>query len=147
VKAQHSLLSIAAAMIAAAPGEYARGAEEAGAMLSPQALQEIAQIETEIDRLEAQTIERLACVAGKSGPASRAAREADAVRQAALGEPQRGLCFLPHARGGLYRSRVGAKQDHRLLSRVGAYPIQQSQAGIARLRAALAGAALQSRAG
>jgi cytochrome c peroxidase len=60
VKAQHSLLSIAAAMIAAALGADARGAEEASAMLSPQALQEIAQVETEIDRIEAQTIERLA---------------------------------------------------------------------------------------
>jgi cytochrome c peroxidase len=60
VKAQHSLLSIAAAMIAAVLGADARGAEEASTMLSPQALQEIAQVETEIDRIEAQTIERLA---------------------------------------------------------------------------------------
>jgi hypothetical protein len=48
VKAQHSLLSIASAMIAAALGADARGAEEASAMLSPQALQEIAQVEAEI---------------------------------------------------------------------------------------------------
>lgn len=47
-------------MIAAALCADARGAEEASAMLSPQALQEIAQVETEIDRIEAQTIERLA---------------------------------------------------------------------------------------
>ena len=60
MKAQHSLLSLAAAMIAAALDADARGAEEASAMLSPQALQEIAQVETEIDRIEAQTIERLA---------------------------------------------------------------------------------------
>jgi cytochrome c peroxidase len=60
VKAQHSLLSIAAAMIAAALSADARGAEEASAMLSPQALQEIAQVEAEIDRIEAQTIGRLA---------------------------------------------------------------------------------------
>jgi len=60
VKAQHSLLSIAAAMVAAALGADARGAEEASAMLSPRALQEIAQVEAEIDRIEAQTIERLA---------------------------------------------------------------------------------------
>ena len=60
VKAQHSLLSIAAAMIATVLGADARGAEEASTMLSPQALQEIAQVEAEIDRIEAQSIERLA---------------------------------------------------------------------------------------
>jgi len=60
VKAQHSLLSIAAVMVAATLGGYAPGAEEVSAMLSHQALQEIAQVEAEIDRIEAQTIERLA---------------------------------------------------------------------------------------
>ena len=35
-------------------------AQESGAVLSPQALQEIAQVEAEIDRIEAQTMERLA---------------------------------------------------------------------------------------
>src|ERR1700732_148572 len=61
VKAQHALLSIAAAL--GAPtllGKDAPGAEEASAMLSPHALQEIAQVEAEIDRIEAQMIERLA---------------------------------------------------------------------------------------
>jgi cytochrome c peroxidase len=48
VKARHSLLSIAAAMIAATLGADAPGAEEASAMLSPQALQEIARVEAEI---------------------------------------------------------------------------------------------------
>src|ERR1700724_465068 len=47
-------------MVAATLGGYAPGAEEVSAMLSPQALQEIAQVEAEIDRIEAQTIERLA---------------------------------------------------------------------------------------
>src|SRR5271165_5270577 len=47
-------------MIAAALAADARGAEEASAILSPQAWQEIAQVESEIDRIEAQTIERLA---------------------------------------------------------------------------------------
>jgi cytochrome c peroxidase len=60
VKAWRSLLSISAAMIAATLGADASCAEEASAMLSPQALQEIAQVEAEIDRIEAQTIERLA---------------------------------------------------------------------------------------
>src|ERR1700730_3509429 len=41
-------------------GGDAPGAEEVNAMLSPQALQEIAQVEAEIDRIEAQTIGRLA---------------------------------------------------------------------------------------
>jgi cytochrome c peroxidase len=47
-------------MVATTLGADATGAEEASAMLSPQALQEIAQVEAEIDRIEAQTIERLA---------------------------------------------------------------------------------------
>jgi len=47
-------------MIAATLGADASCAEEASTMLSPQALQEIAQVEAEIDRIEAQTIERLA---------------------------------------------------------------------------------------
>jgi cytochrome c peroxidase len=36
------------------------GAQESSTVLSPQALKEIAQVEGEIDRIEAQTIERLA---------------------------------------------------------------------------------------
>src|SRR6266568_363356 len=47
-------------MVAAALGTAAPVAEEAGAILSSQALQEIAQVAAEIDRIEAQTIERLA---------------------------------------------------------------------------------------
>src|SRR6478672_2826213 len=58
--AQHALLSIAAAIVAAMLGADAPGAEEASATLSPQALQEIAQVEAEIDRIEARTLERLA---------------------------------------------------------------------------------------
>src|SRR5437899_2552843 len=61
VKAQHALSSIAAAMVATTLlGKDAPGAQEASAILSPQALQEIAQVEAEIDRIEAQMIERLA---------------------------------------------------------------------------------------
>src|SRR6266851_3162133 len=60
VKARHSLLSIAVAVVAAALGADAWAAEAAGATLSPRALQEIAQVEAEIDRIEAQTIARLA---------------------------------------------------------------------------------------
>src|SRR5215468_1704188 len=41
-------------------GAGAPRAQEASTILSPQALQEIAQVEAEIDRIEAQTIERLA---------------------------------------------------------------------------------------
>jgi cytochrome c peroxidase len=60
VKTQRTLLSIAAAIIAATLGADAPRAEESSAMLSPKAMQEIAQVEAEIDRIEAQTIERLA---------------------------------------------------------------------------------------
>src|SRR6202521_811302 len=47
-------------MVAATLGADALGAGEASATLSPQILQEIAQVEAEIDRIEAETIERLA---------------------------------------------------------------------------------------
>src|SRR5216683_2370354 len=60
VKAQRALLSIAAAVVAATLAADAARAEESGTVLSPQALQEIAQVEAEIDRIEAQTIARLA---------------------------------------------------------------------------------------
>src|SRR5258708_4218470 len=57
---QRPLFSIAAATIAATLGVEAPAAEESSVMLSPQALQEITQVEAEIDRIEAQAIERLA---------------------------------------------------------------------------------------
>jgi cytochrome c peroxidase len=60
VKTQRALFSIAVAIVAATLGADAPGAEESGTVLSPQALQEIAQVEAEIDRIEAQAIERLA---------------------------------------------------------------------------------------
>jgi cytochrome c peroxidase len=60
VKTQRTLLPIAAAIFVSALGADAPGAQEAGSKLTPRALQEIAQIEAEIDRIEAQTIERLA---------------------------------------------------------------------------------------
>src|SRR6478672_5412034 len=56
---QRAILSIAAAL-AVTMGADAPGAEETSSNLSPQVLQEIAKVEAEIDRIEAQTIERLA---------------------------------------------------------------------------------------
>src|SRR6266446_4714084 len=59
-KTRRAILSIAAAIVAVTMGSDALGAEEGSTTLSPQALQEIAQLESEIDRIEARTIERLA---------------------------------------------------------------------------------------
>src|SRR4030088_396808 len=59
-KIQRAVLSIAIAIVAATMGADAPGAEDSSTTLSPRALQEIAQIEAEIDRTEAQAIERLA---------------------------------------------------------------------------------------
>jgi len=59
-KTRRAILSIAAAIVAVTMGSDALGAEEGSTTLSPQALQEIAQLEAEIDRIEARTIERLA---------------------------------------------------------------------------------------
>ena len=53
-------LSVMAAAIAMTLGADAASPPEANVELSPKALQEIAQVEAEIDRLEAQTAERLA---------------------------------------------------------------------------------------
>src|SRR3989440_11997692 len=60
MKIQHAILSIAVAALAVTMGADAPGAEERSSNLSPQVLQEIAKVEAEIDRIEAQTIDRLA---------------------------------------------------------------------------------------
>jgi len=59
VKTRSVCLSIAAAMVAATLSADTPGAEESSTTLSPQALQEISQVEAEIDRIQAQTLERL----------------------------------------------------------------------------------------
>src|SRR5262245_11140372 len=53
-------LMIAAVTIMATHSGDARGAQDTSATLTPAALAEIAQVEAEIDRIEAQTLERLA---------------------------------------------------------------------------------------
>src|SRR5467141_3274004 len=60
VKIQRAIMSIAAAVLAVTMVADAPGAEERSSNLSPQVLQEIAKVEAEIDRTEAQAIERLA---------------------------------------------------------------------------------------
>jgi cytochrome c peroxidase len=60
MKTQSALVATAAALVAATLGADAPGAAESSTVLTPQAQQEIAQVEVEIDRIEAQTIERLA---------------------------------------------------------------------------------------
>src|SRR5260370_16052271 len=60
VKTRRTLLAVAAAIFVATLGADAPDAEETSSTLSPQALQEIAQVEAEIDRIEAQAVERLA---------------------------------------------------------------------------------------
>src|SRR6201987_5212825 len=62
MKMQRAILSIAAGALAVAMGEGAPGAEERSSNLSLQVLQEITKVEAEIDRIEAQTIERLAAL-------------------------------------------------------------------------------------
>jgi cytochrome c peroxidase len=60
VKTHRTLLPIAAAILAATLGAETPKTGEASSKLSPQALQEIAQVEAEIDRIEAEAVERLA---------------------------------------------------------------------------------------
>jgi cytochrome c peroxidase len=59
-KTRRAVLSMAAAIFTAIIGADTPAAEESSITLSPAALQEIAQLEAEIDRIEAGTIERLA---------------------------------------------------------------------------------------
>jgi cytochrome c peroxidase len=73
MKTQSALLSTATALVAAMVGADALSAAESSTVLTPQALQEIAQVETAIDRIEAQTIP------DQSGPAGRAAGKANPV--------------------------------------------------------------------
>jgi cytochrome c peroxidase len=56
---RRALLSITAALIAAMPGADVPGEDASDTVLSPQALQEIALVEAEVDRIEAQTLTRL----------------------------------------------------------------------------------------
>jgi cytochrome c peroxidase len=60
LKPPHALLLIAATIVAAAVVATTPGAQESSTILSPQALQEIAELEAQIDRIQARTIERLA---------------------------------------------------------------------------------------
>src|SRR5258708_10792773 len=60
-------LSVMAAAIAMALGADAASPPDANVELSPKALQEIAQVEAEIDRIEAQTAQRLAQPPGNQG--------------------------------------------------------------------------------
>jgi cytochrome c peroxidase len=59
VRIERALLSTAAAIVAATLSIEASRAEESNAVLSSQAPQEIARVEAEIDRIEAETLERL----------------------------------------------------------------------------------------
>ena len=60
MKAPSAVFSIAGALVAVALGAAAPNAEEASVDLSPRTLREIAEVEAEIDRIEAQTSDRLA---------------------------------------------------------------------------------------
>ena len=64
VKSERSLLSITATLIAATLSAAALGAEVPTMVLSSQALQEIARVETQIDSIEAQAVERLGAPPG-----------------------------------------------------------------------------------
>src|SRR6202045_2676669 len=64
MKIQRAILSIGGAALAGPMGAEAQGGKEGSSNLSAQVLQEIARVETEIDRIEAQAIERLAAPPG-----------------------------------------------------------------------------------
>jgi len=101
-------------------------------------MQEIAQVEAEIDRIETQTIERLAV------PPDNQVQQIELLGKLMLYDKQlsvnrnEGVCNSVTCPRRALPSRIGAEPDHRLLSWVGAHAIQQSQAQFARLYAACA---------
>ena len=62
MKIQRIVLAIGAALFVSTLGPDVPAAEETSSKLSPQALQEIARVEAEVDRIEAQAIDRLAAL-------------------------------------------------------------------------------------
>jgi cytochrome c peroxidase len=102
----------------------APGAENTSTILSPLALQEIAQVEAEIDRTEAQAIERLAAPPGNQ------IQQIELLGKLLLYDKQLSVnrneacafCHTPET--GVYGSRVRAEPDNGLLSRLGAHAIQ-----------------------
>ena len=115
-------------------------------MLSAQALQEIAQLEAEIDRIETQTIGRLAA------PPDNQVQQIELLGKLMLYDRQLSVnrneaCAFCHMPETGFRPDIGSEPNDGLLSQVGANAIQQSQTPIPRLFAIVPGSALQSRAG
>ena len=81
-------------------------AQEPRIMLSPAALKEIAEVEAEIDRIEAQTLERL------TAPPDNEVQQVELLGKAMLYDKHLSVnrneacAFLPHARDGLHRARI-----------------------------------------
>jgi cytochrome c peroxidase len=117
VRIRSALLTIAAATLAATLGVDAPSAEESTTSLSPQALQEIAQVEAEIDRIEAQTIERLAA------PPNNQVQQVELLGKLLLYDKALSVnrneacafCHMPET--GFTGPGVRAEPDYRLLSR------------------------------
>ena len=66
-------------IVVALSGAVLLHAAESASPLSPAALREIAQVEAEIDRIEAQTLERLAAPPGNRSPADRTTWQSNAL--------------------------------------------------------------------
>jgi cytochrome c peroxidase len=148
VKTWRALLTIAAATLAATLSADAPGAEDSTAVLSPETLQEIAQVEAEIDRIEAETTERLAA------PPDNQVQQVELLGKLLLYDKQLSVnrneacafCHMPET------GFTGPVSE--LNRTTGSYPgsvrtrfSNRKPQSHARLCAARAGAALQSRAG
>jgi cytochrome c peroxidase len=134
------LLPMAAGIVAVTLHGGVPGAQEGGTVLSAEALREIARVEEEIDRVEAQTIERLVM------PPSNQVQQIELLGKLLLYDKQLSVnrneacafCHMPE---------TGFTGPVSELNRLGAHAVQRTQAADARLCAAVAGAALQSRSG
>jgi cytochrome c peroxidase len=140
-------IAAAAVTIAATLGGAAVRAQQPSVTLSPAALKEIAEIEIEIDRIEAQTLERLAA------PPNNEAQQVELLGKAMLYDNHLSMnrnqacafCHMPET------GFTGPVSE--LNRTTSSYPgsvrtrFQQPQAAVTRLCPALARSALQSRPG
>jgi cytochrome c peroxidase len=142
VKTRRTLLPIATAFFITTLSADAPNVEEATSKLSPQVLREIAQVEAEIDRIEAQAIDRLAA------PPDNQIQQIELLEKVMLYDTNLSVyrneacafCHMPET--GFTGPVSELNRTTGALSRLGAHAIQRPQAAVARLCTAVAGVAL-----
>ena len=115
-------LGFAAVIVGLSAGAVA--AEEIGATLTPEILQDIARVEAEIDLIEAQTLERLAA------PPDNQVQQIELLGKSMLYDKQLSVlrneacAFWSYARNRIHRTGFGTQSLDRNLPRLGAHALQ-----------------------